>query len=112
MTRSASLISNGRHFLEVLSQRYFPGDVMMNRLFSSPNNRRRIVLALVLYVLSIGPAIGTLFFLGIYPNQPEHPAVTVMQTVYSPVEFVADTVPPLGIPLRRYQILWLRLLSN
>ncbi len=74
--------------------------------------RRPLLILLVLYVLSIGPAFGLALSQGAYPAPNDQPVAQTLTAVYYPVESVADAAPLIGIPLRRYQRLWFRVLSH
>lgn len=69
-------------------------------------------IALVVYVLSIGPVFGFALSRQAYPAPLDQPTGRALQIAYFPVDTVADAIPLVGIPLRRYQVLWFRIFSR
>lgn len=66
----------------------------------------------VAYLLSIGPAYGWASTSESYPAAMDDPYVGALQVIYYPVDAIADNVPLVGVPLRRYQVLWFRIFSR
>lgn len=74
--------------------------------------KRYLGILLVVYVLSIGPVFGFALSRQAYPAALDQPTGKALSIFYFPVDAVADTVPLIGISLRRYQMLWFRIFSR
>jgi len=74
--------------------------------------KRYLGILLVVYLLSTGPVFGFALSRQAYPASLDEPTGRALSIFYFPVDAVADAVPLIGIPLRRYQVLWFRIFSR
>ena len=95
-----------------LTKSLFRGAVFFTIVPRMKKRQRYLGVRLVVYLLSTGPVFGFALSRQAYPASLDEPTGRALSVVYYPVDVVADAIPLIGVPLRRYQVLWFRIFSR